>query len=357
MSGAFRRGLLGCVVVVAVLAQPAFAAPDLERAYAALEKAYAHFDRGEYRAAIEAFERAYAASSEPRFLLNIAVSHGKLEGACGVALAAFDRFLDACPDCPQRASGLDERAAQVRACEAAVTLDSRPRGAQVLVDGAPRGRTPARLTLAPGEYGVSVRLTGHVPVDERMVLRGGQSTHMLAMLRPTPPTTGTLQVRGAPSGTVVRLDGKALDEGALSVPAGTLALSVELPDAEPKTVQVQVREGGVTELDLGAAPPVRRRLLRPWVWTALAVGVAGVGTGAMFTVQLDDDLRAEREAVGRAAVEAAREDANRDAVLAQVGYGVGAMGLAAALTLWLLDDTSDAAALVEVGAGGVRGRF
>ena len=71
---------------------------------------------------------------------------------------AYERFLEACVDCPQRANGLKSQTNQRLACEATLEIDSRPFKATVSVDGKDRGPAPVRLTVSEGPHLVEVRL-------------------------------------------------------------------------------------------------------------------------------------------------------------------------------------------------------
>ena len=113
----------------------------------------------------------------------------------------------------------------------------------------------------------------------------------------------------------------------------------------------------------------------PWKWVALGVGGAGLVTGAIFTftslkaVEDEEDERSKTcENVGssqgcpdRDRVLELRDDATRDAVIANVGYGIGVVGLTAGVVMLLLDapanETTSWVPVVGPGVAGVRMRF
>src|SRR5262245_53226204 len=87
-------------LVVLLLAAPV-AAEDKEAAREAYKEGTRQFDIGEYRAALEAFKRAYLNYEEPAFLFNIAQCHRML-GEKQEALRVYRTFLRKLPDAPNR---------------------------------------------------------------------------------------------------------------------------------------------------------------------------------------------------------------------------------------------------------------
>jgi tetratricopeptide (TPR) repeat protein len=67
------------------------------------EQANALFHRGEYRAAIPLFRRAFELSGEPALIFNVAQSH-RMAGDCRPAIAAYQHFLGLSGDASLRAT-------------------------------------------------------------------------------------------------------------------------------------------------------------------------------------------------------------------------------------------------------------
>ena len=345
-------------LVLALLAAPSHAGPADRHVVAGYEA----FERGEYEAAVASFRAAYAVAPEPRYLLNIALSYGRMGDGCATALETLEQFFEVCGDCPQRAAALRDRERQRKACRSVVEVDSVPRDAEVRVADEVRGRTPVSIELNPGQYTLAVRHPGFVPVQERIELAGGDRARLHLGLRPRPPTDGTLAVRNAPAGTRVTVDGTELTHEPHRVAAGAHTLVIRPEDGPPRELRVSAHAGGATEVDLADAPGARTpRRLRPWAWTAGVVGVAGLATGLTFTTLLLDDLERERNATTAADGEDARADATRDALLAQVGAGLALAGLGASIALWVLDETPEDDGPVTLRLGptgaGLHGRF
>jgi hypothetical protein len=164
------------------------------------------------------------------------------------------------------------------------------------------------------------------------------------VLRPSEARAGRLEVIDRPPGTQVTVGGVPVAGGAHPHPPGVASVRVTPPRGAPRTLEVPISPGGVTVVDLGGAlvPPAKD--FRAWAWTSWGVAAAGLATGVVFHGLYEADLATERAAEGRAAVLGARDDAVRDALLAQVGYGVAVTGLVAGVLLWTASDGPEAAA-------------
>ena len=128
--------------------------------YPILEEAYRLYEAGRFDAAIVAFERAYAASPEPRFVLNIAVSH-RDAGRCARALADFDRFFGICAACPQLEAARTVLADTQRQCTPTIEVRTHPISALITIDGDARGSAPLKLALPVGPHVLRGRRNAH----------------------------------------------------------------------------------------------------------------------------------------------------------------------------------------------------
>jgi serine/threonine-protein kinase len=127
-----------------------------------------------------------------------------------------------------------------------------------------------------------------------------------------------------------------------------------LPTAEPAPAAPEApAEERVVALPVASAPvedSQSRGVAPAWIWVSAGVGVTGVGVGVVFGLvakRHDDD--AERYCNGARCFdprgERLSEDSRRAALIANVGYGVGAAGVITAVVLSLLGgDDEDAAA-------------
>ncbi len=77
-----------------------------------------------------------------------------------------------------------------------LSVDSTPRGAQVLVNGRQVGTTPLDLTLNPGRYTLELRRSGYSPFRTTVVIQPGRTTRLsiaLVSLAPPPPPVQPVQ--------------------------------------------------------------------------------------------------------------------------------------------------------------------
>ncbi len=66
-----------------------------------------------------------------------------------------------------------------------VTVESRPPGAEVLVGGPARCRTPCAFRVDPGHHRLSLRLSGYMPWESELVVLPGADQRVEASLVPS----------------------------------------------------------------------------------------------------------------------------------------------------------------------------
>jgi len=134
----------------------------VERARTAYARGQQAFAAGDFTTALQAFEEAYASVANPIVLVSIGESAAKL-ARVETALAAYDAYLRARPDAPDRDEVAQKRAAFAAAqAPARLSLTSEPAGADVVLDGQLVGRvTPVELEVRPGPHRVSLVLVGY----------------------------------------------------------------------------------------------------------------------------------------------------------------------------------------------------
>ena len=118
-----------------------------------------------------------------------------------------------------------------------LTIDTRPAGSQVLIDGEGRGVTPLTLALEPGAHTITVRSGG----DERVVpltIAAGAEVSQYYEMKVVEPVivAGSLSIATDPPGARVAVDGK---------PRGTSPITVADLAAEPHKVTVTNDVGSV----------------------------------------------------------------------------------------------------------------
>jgi hypothetical protein len=214
----------------------------------------------------------------------------------------------------------------------------------------------------------------------------------------------TIQLRHAPSGTKVEIDGEPLDTSKLGepmlLPPGAIEVVATSPDGrEVKSRKLTLTAGQDAKVDLAftrddkddVAPTIVEEGLetpppdepapapssggsgkRTAAFIAGGVGVAGLATFAVFGAMSNSKYNSLDKACTGSVCPANRQDdideGKRDQMLANIGLVVGAVGVGASATLFLLasgsssKDAKDAgSANVELGIGFgsvvVRGRF
>ena len=143
-----------------------------------------------------------------------------------------------------------------------VRITSAPAGADVSVDGAFKGKTPAFLTdLSMGKHRISFTATGHLAREIEISLEDAIPRAVHADL---PLNAGTLSVRSNPAGATVVLNG--VERGVTpaeitDAPAGDNTLEIRLsgylPASQPLTVVAQESR----EISVNLAPLPTRLLL------------------------------------------------------------------------------------------------
>lgn len=127
--------------------------------------------------------------------------------------------------------------AAVRTTTGTLVVNTDVPGAQVVIDGQPRGATPLTLTLNPGPHGLELRGSG-APRTLQVTIVAGAEVSQYIELPKTKSEGGQLHVRTTPSGARVTIDG---------VPRGASPLAVEDLQAGPHTVVLETDLVSVTE--------------------------------------------------------------------------------------------------------------
>ena len=139
-----------------------------------------------------------------------------------------------------------------------VLVRSNPPGAQVLVDGQPRGETPVAIRgLDFGEHTIAVTAAGHTRWEQRATLTADRPSQSFEIALTSTGRTSetvaaagnlpaTLQVDSRPSGAQVWMNGTLVGTTPLvltTVDAGSHAVRIELPGYRAWTTSIQVVRG------------------------------------------------------------------------------------------------------------------
>lgn len=266
-----------------------------------------------------------------------------------------------------------------------LTIESATPGAEVLVDGAPVGRTPlpASVAVAPGQRVVSLRRDGYREERRELTLAEGATGKLVLNLEEdaAAPPSGkgrlTLQLTENEAHVTVNGLARSVYFAPLTLPAGPHLLRLQRAGFEPIERTVMVPAGGETTVRISLVPtPETRLALLDRVqarkrWGSLAAGgglaiALGAGALAIWSHQslpglernLDaavgnyalnsggdcdraTDLTSMEEAICLVRIEEANERVSNRRLtrtLGAVGAGVGLAAAAVGLYLLLTND-------------------
>jgi len=279
-----------------------------------------HFRKGaelyraeRFREAAAEFEVAYRLKPHGAIHYNVAQCRERL-GEWPGALRSYVDYLREVPEATDRAAvrasmqRLEERLASAGA--QALLVYSDPLGAEVRLDGKPRGRTPFHTVLPPGGYALSLALEGHEPAERDLTLAPGTALVVDVPLAPaTPPRPGA-----GPPPPAARAD---LGARPAALPGGP---------------------GPAVDPARQPAPAVKSRG-RTWTWVAASASAVALAAGAYYGVtarRKSDELR-DGTVRPASANEALRGDAEQAARRANVLYGIAGAAGAAGLTLFFVE--------------------
>lgn len=143
-----------------------------------------------------------------------------------------------------------------------VKVDSRPRGASVMLDGRFAGMTPITLAgVERGQHYVRIERSGYLPFRRRVtVAEGFRKLHV--ELVPIP--AGSIVVTSTPAGAEVLLDGEQQGRAPVTlegVPSGPHTVQLRKTNREDYVQEVLVIPGEVTAVDATLEDRVEKFLL------------------------------------------------------------------------------------------------
>jgi len=263
-----RRRLLGAGIASVVLAtrgsavaqQPA----DLARAKESFNAGAMAYSMGEYAAAIQALDAAYAITPLPAIAFSLAqaerrqyfVDHNR--DHLDRAILLFRKYLDQVPSGGRRADAVDalsqleplaavpmtpagpsSSTSSVRPTRLFITTEAP--GAQVSVDGSAPSPAPWIHEVEPGQHRVEVSAEGFHPEERDVVAVAGELIPASVLLREKPSTVSVWSDSDAAlyvDGTFVRRGGEGV---LLEMPSGAHRLDVVRDLARSGSVRRQHR--------------------------------------------------------------------------------------------------------------------
>ncbi|RMH41649.1 MAG: PEGA domain-containing protein [Deltaproteobacteria bacterium] len=368
---------------------------EAERLFRAGERFY---NDGQYEAAAQAFEQAYALLPLPAIAFSAAQAYrlqyfiDKKPGRLKRAIELYRAYLEREPDGARRADAstslaeLEPILARIEAKEGTVKTEvmentatqvmitAQVDGAAVSIDGGESSPAPVIREVSPGDHRVRVEADGYFPVDLKVTAVEGRLVPVEVTLKPQP----ALVTLRAEADAQVSVDGRPVGTTPLARPielaAGTHFITVARRGRYPWSREIEVKRG--QRLTLSADLDVtRQRRASYWVMGASAVGFAAAGVYGGLALRDDGDAADLRERIAttggtpddvmryRDLVD--RRDRERSTMFALLGVG-GALATTGIL-LYMLDSpraevppsAPRVGAVVGAGSAGlsVSGRF
>jgi hypothetical protein len=183
-------GLVGSLASARLVKDTAQAPSKRARRQAAVhfERGESLYGKGEFAAAIRAFEEANRLAPHWRSLFNIARCYENM-GDPAKALSYYRQALAAKNIDPPSQSDIRQRMKRLSSRPVKVFVSSRPSGARVTVDGRAEpeaGATPLVIKLPPGEHLLLLRKEGHHLRAARVVVETDKELPVEVKLEPVP---------------------------------------------------------------------------------------------------------------------------------------------------------------------------
>ncbi len=306
----------------APVAAPAAAAPpskaDLARAKESFEAGAAAYAAGEYLAAIQALEAAYALTPAPAIAFSLAQAErreyfvSRQREHLTRSIALFRRYMEQVPSGGRRTDALDALAqlepiaakldmTQPAPAESSETPERRTRlvifseaaGARIAVDGELRSGSPAVVEVTPGRHQVSVEAPGFHPVQREVTAISGELIPVPVALAPLP---SRVQLSTPPEADVY-VDGVFASQGGeqltLELPSGSHRISVAQNGHRVASRVIELERGETQAHGFSLEPTAQRRASHALFIGGAAAAAAGAALSylAVQSQQSAQDFR------------------------------------------------------------------
>jgi hypothetical protein len=276
MARVGRAALVALALAVAVAPRQSYADDDAERAEAAFREGNRAFAAGDYHAAYDAYRAAWTLKQA----FDIACNLGRTEIELGLSRDAAEH-LDYCLRTFSVSSRDDVRDANKRFRElfdmvrkevGALTVEVRPPGAEITVDGASYGLAPLgrAIFLSPGRHVVRARLTGFHDEERSIAAEPGSTLGVsltltaqgakaptaapLAAQAAIPPASQQPARSGMEPRTIVLISGAAASFVALGIGVGFALDAAAAHDDASRLGATANQEGGNGCVSVTASP-------------------------------------------------------------------------------------------------------
>ena len=364
-----RMGLL-LAFAIGMAAVDARADNDpVQQAKALFSAGASAYDKGDYVAAIQAFEGAAKLAPRPALVFSLAQAHRRqyyIDSRPEHLRAAVDlyrAYLEQAPEGNRRADasqalqelgpsaqklGGDSSAPAAQEAARISIHSSGTPGARVSLDGGKTVEAPLIGAVTAGKHKVVISADGFFDETREVTAVLGTIIAEDVALRERP---ALVTLVGADDGARVEVDGRFVSTTPLHAPleiaSGSHLLTVTKNGHEAYARDLDLGRGETRSLDAKLAPSKQRGTAG---WLFVAGGVAVVAGGAFLTVALLEEATASSILNARAtrnltAADLDRYDAARRArtswtAASVAGFGAGAVLAATALVLFVFDPPS-----------------
>ncbi len=168
-----------------------------------------------------------------------------------------------------------------------VSIVSSPAGADVLLDGGYRGRTPITISgLTTGRHTVVLELPGYVRYEDAVEIQNGVMTYLDPVLTST-AAVGFISVVSSPAGAFVYIDGAYRGATPLTVaaPTGSRRIELDRPGYADWSSTAQVTSGATVQVNAYLQP----------LPASSSGGIAVSSDPAGAAVYLDDQVQGSHD--------------------------------------------------------------
>ncbi len=274
---------------------PAAPAPELQEAKVHFQQAVALFNDGNFNAALAEFQRAYDLRPSPGLLYNIGLTQKALF-RYDEAVDTLERYLaEETKLSPERRAECLQLTTEMKALLAPITITIEPAGAVVSVDGRSIGKAPLLrpLRLAAGSHTLETSADGWKTQKRDLMVSAGIPLNLNIRLDLI-PKTGQVRINAAPPESEIRIDGRVLGRppAQIELGAGGHQLDIQAPKYTPYAVELIIAAGQTRTIDIVLQKPPKRIYEKWYLWTPLALAVAGgLGVGLGLGLKPPDPLR------------------------------------------------------------------
>lgn len=307
------------------------------------------FKAKNYDAALVKFRAANDLVPHPVLDVNIGRCYEKLKDPtqalahCKAALnspGTPDAVRDAARECVDRAQKLIDTRFKL-------TVNSRPKGAKVIIDGLEMGRTPWVGEVDAGRRQVDLQADGYRPSTTIVFAEyGGEETVDEVLV--SNQVGALLTLTTVPPGAAVTLDGQPIGETPIEsypLDVETYRLELQKPGFVPQVLNIDLSDGEHLTRAFSLVPfDDPRTAIRPsWPgWTSIGLGIATAGAAGLFGYwALDARSRADTLAktssnpLDRPAYESYLNDMERHRFSSDLLWGISGALVAGGIT-WLV---------------------